>query len=324
VFNEFTDLKSSLLDAIEHRSQMRAESFRFGIDYLDDALHGIFKNDLVLVGALSGRGKTQFAVNLAINVAKQNKKVFYFALEADRFEIQRRVMFSKLPKGLITNEEYMTGYTSDVINEEERRVAENMDALESFSVYYKSGEFGSKEVQRYLLSLQNEADLFIVDHFHYLDSSQAYDEKSEHKEAIRVIRDTAISANKPVVLLAHMNKAAASVDIKVPDLRDFYGTSDLCNIATKVITISPRVPEHVTASATNSVPTLIYTAKHRHAGSTARYVGACSFSFDTGTYNPNYLLLHHDSLEFVEDRKIPSWAKRSIPSKPYYLNQEID
>ena len=53
------------------RKNLRDGILSFGVQFLDDAMLGILKNDLILVGAASGGGKTQFCCNVALaNVAK--------------------------------------------------------------------------------------------------------------------------------------------------------------------------------------------------------------------------------------------------------------
>ena len=60
----------------------------FGIKYLDAALHGIKPNDLILIGASSGAGKTELCTHIAKTNAKLGKRVRYIALEAEKNEIE--------------------------------------------------------------------------------------------------------------------------------------------------------------------------------------------------------------------------------------------
>ena len=80
----------------ENRKSEHNNLLTFGVRYLDDAMKGISRNDLVLVGAPSGAGKTQFCVNLALKNSEQGKRVHYIALEAYEGEIERRLMFQTI------------------------------------------------------------------------------------------------------------------------------------------------------------------------------------------------------------------------------------
>jgi replicative DNA helicase len=55
----------------------------FGVTYLDAALKGICPNDLILIGATSGAGKTELCAQIARINAKLGKRVNYIALEAE-------------------------------------------------------------------------------------------------------------------------------------------------------------------------------------------------------------------------------------------------
>ena len=49
------------------------------------------KGKLTLVGGCPAMGKTTFAISLAISLARQNKKCFYFSCEIDEEELVRRI-----------------------------------------------------------------------------------------------------------------------------------------------------------------------------------------------------------------------------------------
>ena len=85
------------------RKNLRDGILSFGVQYLDDAMLGILKNDLILVGAASGGGKTQFCCNVALaNVAK-GKKVHYIALEAEDLEIERRIKYQLFARSFFSD-----------------------------------------------------------------------------------------------------------------------------------------------------------------------------------------------------------------------------
>src|SRR5688572_24796361 len=75
------------------RLNMPKTAMRFGVDFLDDALRGILPDDLILLGAPSGAGKTQLCCNIAYANLFEGKRVHYIALEASIYEIERRLKF---------------------------------------------------------------------------------------------------------------------------------------------------------------------------------------------------------------------------------------
>jgi len=62
-------------------------------DFKDlDAINGLRKNDLILLAARPGAGKTALALNIAINTAKREKTVLFFSLEMTEQDLVRRVL----------------------------------------------------------------------------------------------------------------------------------------------------------------------------------------------------------------------------------------
>ncbi len=94
-------IKSGFRNFVDTASEIRPEvdgSFAqsmipFGVQYLDRALSGIFPNDLIIVGAATGAGKSELATTIAIHNAELGNRVAFFALEAHHGEIELRTKF---------------------------------------------------------------------------------------------------------------------------------------------------------------------------------------------------------------------------------------
>ena len=61
----------------------------FGIAPLDDALIGILPNDLICIGADSGVGKSEIALDIALHNAYSGKKVGLYFIEGGAEEAVR-------------------------------------------------------------------------------------------------------------------------------------------------------------------------------------------------------------------------------------------
>ena len=90
----FASSSSNFIDERQHRQKNKL--LKFGVSFVDDSLLGILPDDLILVGAPSGVGKTQFCVNLALANVSVGKRVHFFALEAGKYEIERRLKWQIL------------------------------------------------------------------------------------------------------------------------------------------------------------------------------------------------------------------------------------
>ena len=78
-----------------------------GLSAVDDKINGLSKSDLILLAARPGMGKTSFALNVALNVAKSSgKAVAVFSLEMSREQLVTRVLSNE---ALVENGRLISG-----------------------------------------------------------------------------------------------------------------------------------------------------------------------------------------------------------------------
>ncbi len=308
------------------RHILASQAFPFGIGYLDDALMGLLPNELFLVGARTGRGKTELATTIAYQAANLGKNVTFFALEADKWEIERRMKYRKLAqlyqkhyarsKAFVLpryREWLLQGYSADW--DQFERMAEQELRLQTATlrVIYKSDRYTADDFVKEFETIQNETDVFIVDHLHYFDLV-GRTETDGLKNAIHAIRNASICHGKPVVLLAHLRKADKANTKTLPDLDDFHGHSDIVKVATTVLLMS-AVPDENPQSSIGRFPTYFHIAKCRTASEVTNYVGALGFDFSINSYREQY---HLNKASFSKDptpiengNDFPDWAKHA-------------
>lgn len=312
---EFRSVADGVKEAVAWRRNLRKGIVPTGMAFLDDCFHGgIFRRDLVLLGAQTGRGKTQAATLIAKSAALGGRRVTFFALEAEQNEIEARLLFNEMRPSGLTPGEYMSGISSAEVERLEDEAAEKLSKLEGFQIYYRSQNFDADKFTNRMLAIQGKTDLVIVDHFHFLDHAETETEARAHQSAIKAIRETQLSCNIPVLLLAQLNKAHAKSADTIPTHYDFYGTSSLPNICTKAFTITGRMPDgfDIRTSAEHS-PTVFYASKNRTDGSVANYFAVAGFSHATGSYSASYRLYDFTSKDFLtkSDPRFPGWARRA-------------
>lgn len=295
----------------------------FGVSYLDDALRGILPNDLIVIGARTGRGKTELATSIAINAAARSREVAFYALEADRWEIHRRLKYRKLAQlyhahyagtsGARPFPRYrdwlVQGYVAEWDAIEKIAEEELTRDAATLRLIYRGEKFTVKDFTEEFAGVSNEADLVVIDHLHYFDLGE--NETEGLKRAIHAIRSASICRGKPVILLAHLRKHDRKSEKTLPDLEDFHGHSDIVKVATTVILLAPS--KHSTVGA---FPTYFHVAKARSAADATPFVGVHGFDFKTNSYTEKYFLERASFLtdpEAIDDpSQFPEWAKRSI------------
>lgn len=321
----FEPVSSSVRQERAERVAMRGKTLSFGVRFLDAAIGGIFPDDLLLLGAATGKGKTEMATGIARENAIAHKAVHYFALEAGRREIDRRIKYP-LISAMVYEDRHANGDLWKRVNVldwfkgefdqeldwyEKRAEAEMVRAYPSLFVRYKGVEAFDKEtLARLFLDVASETDLVIIDHLHYVDSDDPNENRGT-KAIVQRIRDLQNKHGKPVLLIVHVRKAdrARKSAQLIPHIEDIHGTSDAGKIATKAIMIAPAYDQ---TSTPGLAPTYIEPSKCRADGSRTRFVGLVPYNFRTGRYEQAFELgrLSDDRSKFlfVKDEDLPAWA----------------
>jgi hypothetical protein len=298
-------------DAAENRAKNeRAERLAnaerqmpYHVSFLDDCLRSILPNDLILLGAATGAGKTELARLIATANASYGKRVYFFALEAERNEIERRIKFSIIADLVEQNElqlrapfNYRDWYRGEFegqlatlsLNEEAEKIfAETFRGR--FFTYYRGKHFDGANVKRHFLAIQDQADLIVLDHLHYVD----VDDENENrglKETIKTIRNAALDVGKPVILVAHLRKRDLRDKRLVPAIDEFHGSSDVAKICTHAIVLAPCYDEHVDAPKRKHVSrTFMAVLKDRALGA-QRAIACVDFDMRNRKYAGTYTL----------------------------------
>lgn len=289
----FIESHTVAFSEIEGRRGRREGMLSFGIDYLDDAMAGILKNDLVLIGAGSGAGKTQLCCNIALANIEKGKRVHFIALEAEMFEIERRLKYQIFARKFFQDPERPR---NNVINFQDWALGDFVDNLEKYEAeagsdfinkyrglhtYYKQDRFDVNDMIAKVVECSADTDLIVIDHVHYFD----YEDENENR-AVKQIAKTArmltLEQGKPIILVSHLRKSDRYSTDLVPGIEEFHGSSDLYKIATKAVTIAAGKwnPE--------KYQTYFRIVKNRFEGSVTRTIGAVNYLTKEGRYESGY------------------------------------
>lgn len=318
----FVTPAEELLGEREERITNAQNVIEFGVPFLDDSLLGIGKNDLVLIAARSGNGKSELATHVSLFNALKGKRVYHLALEAERREISRRMLFKRLAKKFYEDRstlEERPNYHHWYMGKQEKLLskfyddaAADLKQYTNLKIYYRGTDFGTKELNGIFASIKNQADLLVLDHLHYMDFADENENKA-HKQAVKEIRDMALLHNIPVILVAHIRKGDRRNPNPVPDMEDIHGSSDIFKIATKAIIIAPAKDQEVTpGTKSRRFATYMRVAKCRQDGSLPWFCGLTVFDISKSEYDDVYSLGNHNEKGvWVPLSERPFWAKRA-------------
>lgn len=308
-----------------------AESvFKTGNPWIDDALAGgLNKENFMLVAAKTGTGKTFFGVQLASFAARACKNVHYFALEAEKNEIQRRRLYYSVSR--IIHKQYPTvsmpryrewlhlGVDSqwEAIEREANEEIEKNES--SLKTVYANGIYTPEMFQMDVVDLiasPEKPDLVIIDHLHHFFLSG--DEIESLKTCIHQLKRLKDDLEVPVVVLAQLRKNDAGMGSKrtLPKLEDIRGTASLTDVATDVIIISGVQEEKIMELPEKiNFPMYFHLAKSRTAAEATKFAGIVGFDFSTGCYDSKYAVTQVNAFSdpsLLEKIKSPKWAKNAV------------
>lgn len=290
---------------------------RFGHPYLDDALVGIAKNDLILIGADTGTGKTEFCTNLAIANLHLGRNVSYLALEAHECEIEQRILYRTLSLAMERSgrrppryKEWACGDKGGISDGDYATMIRHArESLKNFAVFYRERDFGIEQLKKLINNEADTVDMIIIDHLHFIDSPDDNDNRAL-KELTKTIRDISIVEGLPIVLVSHLRKRN-STHAAAPTIDDFHGSSDVVKISTVAIMMS--LANSVDAQGMNESPTFFQIVKDRWEGA-KRYHALSVYDRNKREYSPTYSLGFEakdgKSWTPIQEERRPSWARR--------------
>lgn len=316
----------------EDRADLVRRRLQYHVTYLDDLLLGIRPHDLVLIGAWTGVGKTACAASIAQANARAKRRVHFFALEAEPNEIERRIKYRLVSQLLWQHrpavasrlrmryvEWYHGTYDAELAVTERQAEEQFRQSYSTLRTYYRGNAFAVGDIERLFRAVQDETDLIILDHLHYVDTDDP-NENRGYKEITKRIRDISIAIGRPIVVVVHLRKRDRGINAMVPTLDDVHGSSDIVKIATHAIMLAPVPRDEYKAKfpdvelRSHVAPTFLYVAKDRISGQTP-YCAIAGYDMRTSAYEASYRLAmlsaRGDHFTPCLDSEIPDWAKHA-------------
>ena len=190
-----------------------------GLRDLDSKINGLNKSDLLLVAARPAMGKSAFALNIAVNVAKKYKKtVAVFNLEMSREQLTMRLLanesfveLQKLATGKLTEEEWTKlCMGSASLSQTDIRIDDNPSVTVA-------------DISAKCRRLDN-LGLVVIDYLQLMQGS-GYGKASDNRVTVvgdisRSLKIMAKELNIPVICLSQLSRAVESRPNKRPILSD--------------------------------------------------------------------------------------------------------
>jgi replicative DNA helicase len=203
----------------------------FGYKFLDGNLGGIFKGDLVLLGGITGTGKTTLAMNIGRNIAKKGGKVIVLALESRLVKIGQLEILRELNKNRkqqIKTVDWLKGL--DKATPGERRVV--IDKLKGSNIFYLQVT-EKVTIEDLEPVFKKGADLFIFDHLHYFGIHRGDMSKADAiEQGVQGIKELTVKYETRTILIAHFKKLDES---QRPTMTDFKDSISIAQTADTIL-----------------------------------------------------------------------------------------
>lgn len=175
-----------------------------GFSYLDKILGGGFhRSDFIVVGARPAMGKTSFALNVARNIAK-NKKVLFFSLEMSKEQLAQRIISTE---ARIVSEKLRTGEISDADWEKLGLALQNLVGCELY--FDDTANINVNEMKARALRMK-DVDCIVIDYLQLMSGTKRTENRvAEVSEITRSLKMMAKDLDIPVITCSQLSRGVA-------------------------------------------------------------------------------------------------------------------
>ena len=177
---------------------------------------GLQKQSLAVIGGGSAMGKTTLAMNLALNFAKQNKKILYYSLEMSEEQMQAKIISNVLyneTRKKISSDRLFRLYDYNVMTEESQKqnfepLKERKDLSNMFVMHGKNqlnDLIADIKKKTAILKEQNEEVILIIDYLQFIKHEKS-DVQQTIKETTSFLKKYAIENDSIVIVLCANNR----------------------------------------------------------------------------------------------------------------------
>ncbi len=204
-----------------HKNKGKLRGIKTGWKDLDNKTAGLQRSDLFILAARPAMGKTTFVLNLAQNVAVQEKQaVLFFSLEMSKDQLVDRMLSAQSG---VDAWNIRTGNLSD---DDFERLGASMGELSEAPIYI--GDTPGITVMEMRTKARREAQkhplgLIIIDYLQLMSGSRAGGEFNRVQEVSEISRGLKLIAremNVPVIALSQLSRSVESRSPQIPQLSD--------------------------------------------------------------------------------------------------------
>ena len=205
--NYFTDPEQSILYT--------------GLPKLDDTLGGLEGGDVIVIGARPAVGKSAFATQIAMNLAKSKKQVALYNLEMSDKQVYERLLSRNSGIGLTRIRR-----ARDFLGDEKARFERANESLRTIPLFIRSGSVSVSQIRNEYRHL--DLDCIVIDYIQLIRSDVIYQSRASEVGAIsKAIKALAMELHIPIIALSQLNRVSEMRQNKEPTMGELREAGDI-------------------------------------------------------------------------------------------------
>lgn len=234
--NEKPPFAEVLVDTAKRLEDTAGEAIATGFRDLDAALAGgPRRGHLVVLAALTSRGKSTLALNIATNVAKHGRAALVYSLEMSARDLARRLLFSEAQVPAIAAASGLTGSERERIHHAAASIAAvRLEVRDGGNLTPSRVRAVAQQYQREWGAL----DLIVIDYIGLMRSDERVERREREIASIsRDLKLLAVEMNCVVLACAQLNRESQRREDPRPRLSDLRDSGAIEQDADTVIFI---------------------------------------------------------------------------------------
>lgn len=188
-----------------------------GIPDLDYCTGGLFDGEMTVIAARPSVGKTALGLFIAIKLAREGRKVHFVSREMSSNAIGMRIlsMASGIDTGRIK--------AGKITEEQWQKIAKAIGAYGTSNLIVDTDSKTPSDIKAVAKELQAKdgLDLVIIDYLQILTPDGRHNTREQEVASIsRSLKNLSLDLNKPVIVLAQLNRNAENKRPTLADLRE--------------------------------------------------------------------------------------------------------
>lgn len=260
----FIPIKESLAESFDridelHKKGLGYRGIRSGFVDLDNILSGMQPSNLLILAARPGQGKTAMVINMAQNIAiEQKNPVGIFSLEMSQEELVDRLLVGQAD---VDAWRLKTGKLSE---SDFTKLSQAMGELADAPIFIDDTPgitISEMRTKARRLQLEQGIKLLIVDYLQLADPGRRYDNRVQEVSIIsQGLKNLARELKIPVLAVSQLSRAVEHRGERKPQLADLRESGAIEQDA-DVVMFLYRTDAEITS---NIIPTKLSIAKHRN------------------------------------------------------------